>query len=263
MSLSLREHVVIGLAPDQLSALRIGSLLHPGLRERYALALNAANGAPRDSLMAAVDVLLEQPSWSARDLTMVLSSHYVHYAVTPGGRNLGAAEHKELALLVFRNVFGELINEWDVRVSPSGDQPSLASAVPQTFLKAVRDACDGRGRLKSIQPALMAVFNSQRKVIGQGSGTLALVESGRITLATIENGQWHSVISRAARSNSLSLLLAEESELHGRASGGLLWLCDLTHEAQLPFDSPWRVQPLKPPGMAANGVESLADWGVP
>lgn len=262
MSLLSRDHVVVGLAPAELSALRLGGRLRPRVHERHATTLQAANGAQWDTLMAALETLLDQPAWAARNLTCILSSHYVHYAVIPGGKGLSEAELNELARLVFRNIFGDLSKEWEVRVSPSGDPSTLASATPHAFLKALREICYGRGRLRSIQPALMAVFNRARRTIEKNTGILALVEAGRITLVSIENGQWQSVVSRAARSSALNQLLIEQSERDGRRPGGTLWLCDLTREVQLPADSPWRVQRLRPNPVAANGVQRLADWGV-
>jgi hypothetical protein len=262
VSLLSRDRLVVGLAPEQLSALRLGGRLRPRIHDRHSLALQVANGAQWDTLMAALETLLEQPAWAARDLTCLLSSHYVHYVVIPGGKGLAAAELNELAHLIFRNIFGDLSKEWDVRVSPSGEQSTLASAIPKAFIKALRDICDGRGQLRSIQPVLMAVFNQTRRVIDKETGVLALVEAGRISLASIENGQWQSVVSRAARSSALSQLLFDQSELDGRPPAGTLWLCDLTKGVQLPADSPWRVQRLRPKPVAANGTQSLADWGV-
>jgi hypothetical protein len=257
-----RDRLVIGLAPERLTALRLGGRLRPRVHERHALALQAANGGQWDTLMAALEALLDQPAWAARDLTCVVSSHYVHYAVIPGCKGLATDELNELARLVFRNIFGDMSGDWEIRVSPSGDQSTLASGVPQAFLKALRDICDGRGRLHSLQPALMAVFNRARRLIDRNTGTLALVEAGRISLASIEHGQWQSVISRAGTSSTLIQLLADERALHGRGPGGMLWLCDLTREVQLPSDAPWRLQRLKPHPASANSGQSLADWGV-
>jgi hypothetical protein len=262
VSLLSLDSLVIGLSPDKLTALRLGGRLRRFVHERHAVSLQAANSAQWDTLMTALEVLLDQPAWAARDLTFVLSSHYVYYAVIPGGKALTAAELNELARLVFRNIYGELSNDWVLRVSPCGNQSMLASAVPSTFLKALHDTCDGRGRLRSVQPALMSVFNRARGLIEQTTGTFALVETGRISLASVENGQWQRVISRAARSSALIQLLADERQQHDCRPDRALWLCDLTREVQLPADLPWRMQRLTPHPVAANSSQTLADWGV-
>jgi hypothetical protein len=256
-----REHLLVGLAPERLSALRVGTKLRPGIVERHEQALPAASAVQWDATFTALEILLEQPAWRGLDLTVILSSQYVHYAVIPAGKGLANSEQNDLAHLIFRNTFGDLSHDWELRVSPAGNQPTLASGVPHAFLKGLRDACDGRGRLRSIQPALMTLFNKARSAFAYGKGTLALVEAGRISLAALDAGQWQTIVSRAAPSHALIRLLEEESELHGRNPGGVLWLCDMTGEAQLPAGSEWQLQSLKPPGNAANGG-ALVDWGL-
>ncbi len=262
MSLLSRERLAIGLAPERLSALRVTGNLRPRIEQRYDVALQTPNGAQWETPLTALEVLLDQAEWSGHDLSVILSNHYVHYARIPESQGLATAERNDLARLIFRKLFGELSHDWELRVSPAGDLPTLASGVPQSFLKALHNACDGRGRLRSIQPALMTVFNNVRSVLGQNKGTLALVEAGRISLAAIENGQWQAIVSRAGSSNTLAPLLQDEDELHGRNPGGMLWLCDLTGEARFPADSSWRLERLQPAHGAANSVASLAEWSI-
>ena len=261
MSLLSSKRLIIGLAPERLSALRVEGHLRPCIVERYELMLPATNGRSWEEPLAALEVLLDQPDWAARDLTVILSSHYVHYAVLPASHGLRTTEQNDLAHLVFRKLFGELSHDWELRVSHAGDLPTLASAVPQSFLKSLYDICDGRGRLRSIQPAWMAVFNGVRQQLEGDSGILALVESDRISLATIENGEWRAIVSRAGPASILPQFLADESELYGRSPSEALWLCDLTGEAQLPSGASCRLQHLLLPGTTDKGSASLADWG--
>lgn len=261
MSLLSPERLIIGLAPERLSALRVEGYWRPRIGERYERALPATPGERWEAPLAALEVLLDQPDWAARDLTVILSNHYVYYAVLPASQGLAASEQNDLAHLVFRNLFGELSHDWDLRVSHAGDLPTLASAVPQAFLKALYDICEGRGRLRSIQPAWMAVFNGVRQQLEGDNGILALVEAGRIGLATLEQGQWRSIVSRAGPGSMLPQFLADESERYGRRPGEALWLCDLTGEAQAPSGAAWHLQPLTLPGAVAKGTSRLADWG--
>jgi hypothetical protein len=262
VSLLSRDQLIIGLSPNKLTALRLGGRLRQRVHERHAAELQSTHGAQWDPLMTALENLLDQPVWVGRDLTFVLSNHYVRYAVIPGGKGLSIPEQNELARLVFRNIYGDLSSDWEIRISPSSEQSTLASAVPRSFLKTLHDICDGRGRLRSIQPLLMAVFNRARGLIKQKTVMLVVVESGRISLAGITDDRWQSFSSRAAGSDALITLLADECELQGRAPSGALWLCDLTREVQLPVDAPWHVQRLWPHPDAANSSQNLADWGV-
>jgi hypothetical protein len=232
---------------------------------RHEFLLENDNENPWSHALGTLETLLAEPAWSGCDITAVLSSHYVHYAVIPKGRGLATTEQDALTKLLFGMTFGDLSRDWVFRISPAADgMPTLASGVPQPLLDALRAVCDGRGSLRSIQPGLMSIFNRTRPLIDGESGILVLVESGRTTLASIEQGQWHSVISRAGGGTALPQLLAEDSELHGGSSGGMLWLCDLVGDARLPVGSSWRNRRLVPPGpdTGVNGLASLASWGV-
>jgi hypothetical protein len=145
------------------------------------------------------------------------------------------------------------------RISPLGAQPCIACGVPQALLTAIDAACEGRAALDSIQPGLMTVFNRVRPTIDCQSGTLALVESGRITLAGIAAGQWQSISSRLWPAAQLAALLSETENLSGHVLGGHLWLCDLTGQAMPPTTPDWQLEQLI---TGTAGAASLAAWGT-
>ena len=286
MSRSSRNRLVISMSPQRLTALRLSGGLHPHIMEKHDRALEVDDDRQWQPGIAAMDSLLAEPAWHGCDITALLSSHYVNYAVIPMTQGLTSDEQNALTKLLFGIAFGELGRDWELRVSPSTDgTPTLASGVPVALLDALRKVCADRGWLTSIQPGLMPVFNRACTNIAKQSGSLALVETGRITLATFDDGLWHSIVSRASGidqtgdDNNLAQLLAEESELHGRNPGGMLWLCDLTGTAHLPPGSAWHAQRLDPP--ALEGLPSslssprnsrrantrlanisLANWGI-
>ena len=260
MSRLWRDRLVIGVAPDRLSALRLRGRLRPRITDRYDNLLQLEDTSRWGQVLGAMEALLSQPAWRDCDVTAILSNHYVHYAVLPKVQHLAAAEQSAFAKILFGNTFGDLSIGWELRVSPaSSGMSTLACGVPLALLDGLRTICNGRGWLRSIQPSLMSVFNRTRPLIGKRSGILAMVESGRITLASIEHGQWNFVVTRASDGNNLAQLLAEESELHGR-SGEMLWLCDLTGQAHPPSGSSWRHQWLDPHVLDSN--TGLASWGI-
>lgn len=263
MSPSWRERVVVGLAPERLSALLLGRGGRPRLLDRHTLPLPGQEAGEWDKGLAALDTLLDEPGWHGRDIAIVLSGHYVRHAVLPVNTGLSDRERQALAELVFHNTFGDLAREWELRISPSGKgQQTLACGVPRTLLEGLQTMCAGRGRLSALRPGLMQVFNRIRRDIGQSVGCVALVEAGRTTLAFFEQGQWKYVDSRAGNGHSLPLLLLEETELSARQPGGILWLCDLTAAASLPDDTFWSLRRVVPP--ALDGVDdhdNLAVWG--
>lgn len=264
MSPSWRERVVVGLAPERLSALLLGRGWRPRLLDRHALPLVGQEAGGWDAGIKALTTLLDEPGWRGRDIAIVLSGHYVRHAIFPVSTGLSDRERQALAALVFDNTFGDLAREWELRVSPphKGLQ-TLACGMPRALLEALKTVCAGRGRLSSLRPGLMPVFNRIRRDIGRSVGCLALVETGRTTLAFFELGQWKYVDSRAGNGHSLPLLLLEEAELSARQPGGILWLCDLTAAASLPDDTFWSLRQVVPPALdGVDGQDNLAVWGM-
>ncbi len=266
MSPLSRERVLVGLAPERLSALSVGGgwWRRPRLVDRHTVPLPEQDAAHWDKGVAALEKLLGEPSWRGRDVGIILSGHYVRHAVIPPGAGMSDAERRNLAEVVFREVFGDLARDWELRVSPSqGARPTLACGVPRTLLAAMRNACKGRARLASVQPSLMPVFNRARRQMAKAVGCLALVEPGRVTLSALENGVWKYVDSRAGGGQLLPQLLLEETELHARQPGGILWVCDLAGDALLPGGSFWSHERIEPPRLAGvDGISSLAIWGM-
>jgi hypothetical protein len=105
------ERVVIGLAPEQLSALALTGRFRPQLSDRHVLPLPAQPASAWDKGIAALDALLGESGWHGRDITVVLSCHYVRHAVIPAEPGLSDAERLALAEIVFRDVFGELSSD--------------------------------------------------------------------------------------------------------------------------------------------------------
>lgn len=268
MSPSWRDVGVIALAPDSVSALRFARGWHP------RLALKAVVPCAPGSLIwrAALETmrtLLANPSWQGCDLSVVLSNHFVRYAVVPGDPGLRTPmERTAFAEIAFEKVFGGLCADWELRVSPAqGAEPTLASGVDRALLAELRDTCGGKARLKAIRPYLMCAFNPLRNALNGEASALALVEPGRVTLALTARSQWASVASRAAAQPdgaALQQMLAEQCALSGLEARGRLWLHDLTGVCSLAPGSAWNVAALKLPAAAESaGTQfGLAACGV-
>lgn len=264
----------VGLSPHQLSAFALDGRFRPRLSDRHLLPLpeQPPSVTVWDSGIGALDSLLAEPGWRGRDITVILSGHYVRHAVVPAGPGLSSDGLLSLAQIVFRDIFGELAGDWELRVSPPrSGEATLASGVPRALLASLETVCEAHGKLRSVQPCLMAVFNHVRRAIGSSSASLALVEAGRVTLASVDHGQWLYVDSRAGGSNVLPQLLLEEGELYERKPGGILWLCDLTGSVFLPPDTYWSQHRIEPPkiggvvpgeGSEAGLAMNLALWGT-
>jgi hypothetical protein len=193
-----RPRVLVGLAPAAVTLARLERAARPRLAAKRVLECEAAApGEPWQGAAAALAVLAGELRDVGCDVTVVLSNHFVRYAVVPASETLKPGdEETAYARYCFARVHGERAKTWEVRLSGAdGLSPRIASAIDAGLLAAIR-ACfpqDGRPRLVSVQPYLMAAFNRSDARRGRHSGWLLLVEPQRACLACIEGGRWTAV----------------------------------------------------------------------
>jgi hypothetical protein len=147
-------------------------------------------------------------------LTVVLSNHFVRYALLPWSDALGTEEEWcAYAEHAFLQTYGSVAAEWHLHTSPAGrDAPRIACAVDRALFDSLR-AVPG---VVSIQPYLMAAFNARRRVFGKGPGWFVLQETGRVALGLIAGGEWKSIRVRQIRDDpweALPGLLDREREI--------------------------------------------------
>jgi hypothetical protein len=153
------------------------------------------------------------------DVTVVLSNHFVRYAVLPeeGG---AATPDEELALARFQfaKIHGERARAWEVRVSPRDGGAQLACAIDTALLEGIKREflANKNAKLVSVQPALMAAFNLLRPRIPREGAWLLLAERGRTCLARLAPKGWASV-HNGRETDADELLERERSRASGEA----------------------------------------------
>ena len=189
------SRVLLALAPTDVALLRLEGTFRPHVVEKRVLACDPAQGTEpwRGALSALSAIAAELKDTRAR-VTVVLSNHFVRYALVPAAEHLDRPE-EELAFAQyhFAKVHGERSKSWQVRLSagPAGAQ-RVASAVDSNLLNEI-GACfppGGKARLVSVQPYLMSAFNCWRDAIPASGAWFLLVEPQRSCLALIEDGRW-------------------------------------------------------------------------
>lgn len=213
MSLSWPERASLGLCPDRL-------LVGRGAAARV-ISVAPADGtsAWRAALEALPAALGER---APRRLTVILSHHFLRYALLPWNAALQSeeawrayAEHRLAA------IYGAPAAPWVLRVAATAPRGArIACAVEQALIDALQAKLRERGvRLASVQPHLMAAFNRSRRRLRGASCWLVVAEAGRLALALIERGAWCSLRTRRAGEDwreALPALLAREGALLGR-----------------------------------------------
>ncbi len=192
-----RPRILIGIAPGAVTLARLEGAAKPRLGTKRVLECAPATGEPWQAAAAALPALAEDLKDLRCDVTVVLSNHFLRYALVPASESLKSGdEETAYARYCFAKVHGERAKTWEVRLSGAdGRSPRIASAIDAGLLAAIR-ACfppDGRPRLVSVQPYLMAAFNRSEARKGRHSGWLLLVEPQRACLACIEGGRWTAV----------------------------------------------------------------------
>lgn len=196
MSRLWRDRVLIALAPSAAALVRLERTPRQVVAEHRSVACDPATGPePWRGAAAALSSLSASLGGRRADVTVVLSNHFVRYAVVHGDPALdGDAEDLAYAGYCFAKVHGERSKAWQVRLDRGGGA-RVASAVDEGLLQAMRSCFKpGAGaRLVSIQPYLMSAFNRWRRQLPAPAAALLLVEPGRACLARVENGRWSSV----------------------------------------------------------------------
>lgn len=198
MSRLWRDRLLVALAPGAVALLRIAGGLRPRVIAKHAVDCDPAFGAePWQGAIAALAEATGPLRAERLDATVVLSNHFVRYAIVKTDAALTDREEQlALARFHFARIYGERAKSWDVRLGAGarGEQ-RVASAVDAGLIPAI-GACfprQGKARLVSVQPYLMSAFNQWRGAMAKEDGWLLLVEPQRVCLALVAARQWASV----------------------------------------------------------------------
>jgi hypothetical protein len=192
------DRVLIGLAPEAVSLLRVSGAARPRVSDKRTIDCDPAAGAePWEGAVAALARVAEEFAKASARVTVVLSNHFARYVLVPWSEGLKKAdEEAAFARYCFAKIHGERSKDWELRLSPA--QPGaarIASAVDAPLVRAVQAALPGAAKLVSLQPYLMSAFNRWRKQLAGARAWLLLVEPQRTCIVRLEGGRWAAVRS--------------------------------------------------------------------
>jgi hypothetical protein len=184
----------------------------------------------RACLNATMAALRSKPRTGIQ-IDVVLSSHFVRYALVPWSENIVRdSERLAFARLILRNVYGANADAWEVCLDeqPAG-QSSFACAVDRALLAGLYGAIAAAGaRLGEVTPVLADCINRHRRLLKDRAFCLAHAEPGRVTLAFRSNLGWQSVRGRrvdGSLTDTLPSVLKQEATAGSAVAGGVLYLC--------------------------------------
>lgn len=259
MSLLWRDEVTVLLSPQRVLIRRIPrGLGRPALTQ--VLSCTPGEAGAWDPALAAL-AQAANGAWRGAHATIVLSNHFVRYAVVPACPELNSEEYLEFSRHQFARTFGATAAEWVLRINPaSNDAPHLASAVAPALLHALAETTQAAGmRLASVQPYLMAVYNECRRTIGSGVAWLALAEPGRLVLALRDGerwlGTWAARTGPVWGADLVALLDRARFLIDGPVEARTVWLhAPLLPDAAFP-PRPWIMRKLAPWPLGETAAE--------
>lgn len=199
MSLLWRDQVRLGVGPDRLVVAAYRRGVHPRLVRKDILRVEPAESESWRASVEAIPPALTTSATQRPDVSVVLSNTFVRYALLPWNPALRTdAEWVALARHRLQSVHAEVPGEWEVRVTETmRGGPLVACAVERSLLDALEaKIAEGRARLLSVQPYLMAAFNRLRHKISNQTCWLVIEEPGCLLLVLIQRGSWVSIRNR-------------------------------------------------------------------
>lgn len=195
------ERLRIGLAPGRVDLARLAWLsTHKVTRQASVGCTPKPGEAPWQAALAALDGALAEFGSPAGPAAVVLSNHWVRYAVLPWQPSVtSAAEVEQLARLHFERCYGAAAAGWTVRTCDRGyGAAHVACAVDTALITGLQACLAAHGlRLGTLQPLLMAAYNDARREFS-GTTAFAIVEAGRVCLGLLRQDRWLAIASRRA-----------------------------------------------------------------
>lgn len=274
MLLSLRDELRVVLCREQVQLVRIGRqlTLHGWLYrvlDKKILPCAEEAGSPWSKAIKTLDAALSALQTKPAFARVVLSDHFLHYAMIPWSEKL-SNDREEMAYAkhCFSQVYGAAAEPWDIRLSQDyPGAPLFASAVDGQLLQTLRDIfARANVKLKSVQPHFMKAYNNCRAQLQNQDAWFVLVEPGNMSLGLLQQGRWRTVRTLKVGpdwTGMLSDILDREvylSEVETLTDEVFLWAPGYG-DAAIPKSARWKLRKLRPVIRAGIGLsydESMA-----
>ncbi|MEP7371018.1 MAG: hypothetical protein ABI659_02210 [Nitrosospira sp.] len=266
MSPLWRDQMRVFFAPGRVELVRSYRGIKPVQAARLAAACERDPDSPAwEQPLRQLDQMIADAA--GVDMTITISNDFVRYAVvSPQAQIVTPAELYAYAAFHMREVYGEKAGAWTLAMS-SWDpcNGGVCAAIESTLLQRLNElAAHRKVRLKSMVPYLPEAFDQWRKRFDGERIWFALIETGRLCLASLSNGAWRGIRNQRMLRNVEDELLAaldQEAILLSARKEAVepVYLFAPEHpELALPGDCGWRIIPLQTESMPAPSHYPLA-----
>jgi hypothetical protein len=214
VSLWSRDQLRIALTPHGLALLRHqGNPLKPVASKSIA-----CDARDWHSLLPLLERELSEPAWRAPQVHVVLSNQYVRYVLTaPPGKALTREEEQALVGASFREIYGNEVADWRIRVDSQPPQFGLVGAAIDESLAALLGELFKRHHYGNWTLNPLASLASHHPV-PQTANWWVLVEPGWMCLFNTARNYWRYVSSQPVDEhwrNTLPNMLDREARMTG------------------------------------------------
>lgn len=219
---SFSNELRIALCPDRVILLGLGKGLRRKVAQQTILPCVPVPGVPAwRPALDALEQWLNTNEMGRTNVTVILSSHFVRYALMPFSEEVTRTEEEQaLAQILLEDIYGDPAQQWRLKIAEGGyGEPRLIAAVDAGLLDVITELTASASlKLTSIKPYLMAAFNRFREQLREKSGLFALVESGQLVLLSFKSEKLSGVRRMPLNGNlneQLPDLLLREMLLNG------------------------------------------------
>jgi hypothetical protein len=147
-----------------------------------------------DTLQAA----LEETTWHRAAGRLIVADHWARYAIVPWSDALTDQDERiQHARFCLAKTYGDVVSQWTVTLNESAPGTAqVVCAIPSVLLAKIQDLTEMRGlRVRSVQPQLIASFNSWRSRLAKGGGWFVTLEEESLAAAHFTDSGWDRVHS--------------------------------------------------------------------
>jgi hypothetical protein len=257
-----RDQIQVFFAPDRLDFVRSYRGIRPKPSTRFAVACERKQGSPAwESPLGQLEQAIADTA--GIDISITVSNHFVRYAVVPAQTKIASpSELYAYAAFHMREIYGERAGAWELSMSEwdpcSG---GVCAAIERNLLERLEAlAIHHKLKLKHIEPYLTGAFDQWRKRFHGERIWFALIEAGRLCIASLSQGAWQRIsnqkILHGVEEELLAALDQEALLFSGRkeTAESVYLLAPEYPELALPTDCGWHIISLQTESMLAPSL---------
>ena len=200
MSPLWRDEVGIYVSPRRVVLTRMKRGIRPANVAERNCPVENGEASQWEPALDVLESCLADATWHKATGRLVVANHWARYAMVPWSDALSdQGERIQHARYCLSKTYGDVVTQWTVTLNeaPPG-VPQVACAIPTDLLDGISRMTEQHGlRVKSVQPQLIAAFNSWRGKLPKGGAWFVTLEEGSLAAAHIAQNGWDRV--RAVR----------------------------------------------------------------